>query len=268
MGNLEVKPCPVCSNHNRERVIEVERVQGIARLECQECGAIYFERNDYPTPVYNLQYNHHFRRPGDIRKAGIMAEKLALLVNKEDILHRILEIGPGNGLTAYLLKFMNYNVEVVEMDKETAEELVLSLGLNVHLGEYEDLPLYTKYDLIYASHIIEHTEQPIRFLEKCKGNLKKNGIIFLDTPCTYFVREYGSTWKHFRTRQPFEHCCLFGVQTIRVAAAKAKLRAVKINVLAKFQSMQVILKKEAEYGTDKDEQMGSDLNTEIRFTYS
>jgi len=268
MNNNTIRACPVCGNKSIENISIVEKVQGIRRIKCKICELIYFEHNHYPKPVYNFKYNMHFRRPGDIRKAGIMAEILANLVNKESRFHRVLEIGAGNGLTAFLLQFMGYNVEVVEMDLETVHFFREKLRLDVWHGRYEDLNIKTEYDLIYAGHIIEHTEDPLRFLNKCRENLKDTGILYIDTPCTNFLGKHGTNWKHLRTRQPFEHCSLFSTKTIKVAAEKTKLKIVKIDLLKKFENMHIILKKEVENGNDQNAQVGNNTCSQTCYTYT
>ena len=43
------------------------------------------------------------------------------------------------------------------------------------------------FDLIITSHVIEHLSNPKMFLNKIKGSLKRNGLIFIEVPCNDYL---------------------------------------------------------------------------------
>ena len=49
----------------------------------------------------------------------------------------------------------------------------------------EDFDFDVKFDVIFASDLIEHLSNPGLFLNACKRNLKPNGRIIVTTPNTY-----------------------------------------------------------------------------------
>ena len=53
-------------------------------------------------------------------------------------------------------------------------------GLKVDLNNPQTLN--EKFDVIFASHILEHVENPINLLRFCNKSLKENGIIILSLP--------------------------------------------------------------------------------------
>jgi len=248
----KIERCPICGRPASAGMEIVDKKLEINRVRCPECGLIFFESDSLPEPVYDLKYNEFFHRPGDIRKAGAMAAKLAELVEKTEPAHLILEVGPGNGLTSFLLKAVGFHVEAIEMDLQTARQIMIALGINVHVGKFETWQGQIQYDLIYAGHVIEHSRNPLLFFKKAYSHLKDTGIFFIDTPYAHCARRWGESWKHFRTRQPYEHCSLFDIQTIHAAAKKTGFEVVSVETLPEFMNMHAILKKGGEHGDNKN----------------
>ena len=76
------------------------------------------------------------------------------------------------------------------------------------------------YDVVTALDIIEHTLDPIAFLNQVKNTLKNRGLLVISTPDTgYFLRLLmGGRWPML---QPFQHTFLFSSQSLRMALDKA-----------------------------------------------
>ncbi|GAI12094.1 unnamed protein product, partial [marine sediment metagenome] len=118
MNSIIYRQCPVCHNAISESMEWVEDVEGVKRIYCKRCDTIYFDHKPPRQPVYDINYNKHFFRPGDIRKAGIMAAKLAELCQKKWKRPNILEAGAGNGLTVMLLRAMGLNAFGIDLDEK------------------------------------------------------------------------------------------------------------------------------------------------------
>lgn len=235
--------CLLCGNSNTELFTEIERVQEITRYECGICGVFFFERLPDKLPVYDFHYNMFFRRPGDIQKAGIMAKILGEMARELSESPKILEIGPGNGLTTFLLHQMGIEVDCCEPDPRLCEHILEQTGVKPMVGAFENLKLKRKYDLIYAGHVIEHVPNPLFFVEKAKDSLLENGILFMDTPDTLYFRRNGVEWKHLRTRGDFEHLFLFEKQSVSELLHRAGLKLAGIRSLEEFESMQVLAQR-------------------------
>jgi SAM-dependent methyltransferase len=54
-------------------------------------------------------------------------------------------------------------------------------------GDAHDLPFRTGvFDSVVASEVIEHLENPSRFLAECRRVLRKNGVLCISTPNPYY----------------------------------------------------------------------------------
>jgi len=103
----------------------------------------------------------------------------------------ILEIGPGEGYLAnrILSKHQNVAYDVVETDLN-AQAFLKTLSINV-FNNLSAIPANKKYDLVIASHVLEHVSQPKDFISQIQSYICKSGFIFIEVPCLDFL--YKST---------------------------------------------------------------------------
>ena len=87
---------------------------------------------------------------------------------------RILEVGCGLGLVGARLQGLGARVWAVEPDPEQAAYARDHHGLTVFCGRFEEAALEAApFDLILASHVIEHFPEPLAFLGR--GSLASAG---------------------------------------------------------------------------------------------
>lgn len=198
-------------------------------LKCTKCNLVHC----YPLPKkkdlknYNKNYflfAHEAKKIDKISQAylnSISKSRIQFIKNhsekKINCFKDTLEIGPGNGFLAKnfnLKKFQNY--DVVETDASLYKNL-RDLGLGVY-GNLRQISK-KKYDLILASHVLEHLDNPIQFLKHIKKFLKKKGKIFLEVPCLDY------TYKNIH--EP--HIFFFDRNTIKDILIKNKFKIVDIS---------------------------------------
>jgi len=237
------RPCPICGNNRPELIQFVEPVNTVLRILCKCCDTIYFDRDPGTWPVYDKAYNMHFFRPCDIQKAGIMAAKLATLIQGRWKNPNILEAGSGNGLTVLLLRAMGFNTFGVDLDPKLSVYLMELCKIPVLACRFEEFTPPAKYHLIYSSHVIEHCKNPEHFMRKAFALLEDAGLFYIDTPDTQYYTAEGKRWHHFETRNPYEHCCLFGRTGLTLLAHNCGFKTVKHDSFPEYMSQHIILKK-------------------------
>lgn len=100
---------------------------------------------------------------------------------------RILDVGCGGGLLCEPLSRLGADVigiDPVEKNVRTAMEHAKAGGLSITYHPYaiEAIPVdFPKVDVIVASEILEHVENPEAFLRACASHIKPGGGIFLST---------------------------------------------------------------------------------------
>lgn len=99
----------------------------------------------------------------------------------------VLEIGCATGFVgAYLIKEKNCRVSGVELGVDEAKEARKNLS-HVIVGDIEQtetikkIGTLGKFDIVYASALIEHLKDPWKALEKWKEFLKKDGHLVITT---------------------------------------------------------------------------------------
>jgi len=108
---------------------------------------------------------------------------LSKLVNDFDF-ETVLDVGSGAGAHAKVLK--NHGKKVTALDFGTS---IYALQMNdnydgIHHVEI-DFNKYNpeqKFDCIWASHVLEHQENPGVFIKKCMDLVEDNGILAITVP--------------------------------------------------------------------------------------
>jgi ubiquinone/menaquinone biosynthesis C-methylase UbiE len=110
-------------------------------------------------------------------------KSLALARQASTLPMRMLDIGCGDGHTLDLYK-QQPGVETHGVDfNQSALALARNNGHSVYQGRFEDVELPTDYfDLVTATHVIEHVPDPMQFAKKAFAVLKPGGIFWLETP--------------------------------------------------------------------------------------
>ncbi len=158
------------------------------------------------------------------------------IVNSKTILPqstKILELGPGRGhfLKTLKQKFDLKNTYAVEMNKhfiKTLEEnniKVIGRDIENVSGEFDDF-----FNVIMSFQLIEHLNDPIKFLKRIKKMLKVDGLLYLDTPNSPFTNPKWTDVPETIRRDQFDngqHILFFSLNSFKQLAEKAGLEVVQ-----------------------------------------
>ena len=94
---------------------------------------------------------------------------------------KILDFGCGNG--SFLLKFRPHGMDCygIDIDQEAikkAKENNIKAFCSFYEANFND----NFFDIILASHVLEHTTEPDKILEEFTGLLKPKGILIINVP--------------------------------------------------------------------------------------
>lgn len=110
---------------------------------------------------------------------------------------RLLDVGCSTGWFLKTAKERGYEVAGVEMSSYATKKANALLGGGVFIGKFEDCEFPKEYfDIVYSSAVIEHVPDPISFIEKQSDYLKKDGLLFINTPNIDSLawRRLGGNW--------------------------------------------------------------------------
>jgi 2-polyprenyl-3-methyl-5-hydroxy-6-metoxy-1,4-benzoquinol methylase len=89
----------------------------------------------------------------------------------------------------------------VDLDPEGVAALRAE-GIRAEVGDVETMDLGRTFDCIVAGEIIEHLENPGRFLRNMQRHLAPNGVLIVSTPNPFYQ---GQVWKIWRYGRPMVH---------------------------------------------------------------
>lgn len=183
---MEVIDCPLCGE---QKSLPLYREDPYQMVRCSSCEFIF--ANPRPT-LESLQDYYQDYLPSEEKEIEswrrMMApvfKRAARLIQKNKERGRLLDVGTGFGFFLEEMRQRGWEVFGVEISHRAVDYARKRLGLNIHPGPLETLPLHDKeFDVISAFYVIEHLPEPMRFLKTCYSLLKPGGILFLRYPHT------------------------------------------------------------------------------------
>jgi 2-polyprenyl-3-methyl-5-hydroxy-6-metoxy-1,4-benzoquinol methylase len=235
--------CPICDTKTNIVELKITWGKNTKRCFCTACGTYFIWPEPAKTAVYDTKYNEYFHRPGDARKAGIMAERIAQMIYQHEAGHTILEVGCGNAWTLWLLKQIGFDVTGHELSEEYALKIAREKKLDMLYGDFEYTVYNNEYDFIYAGHVIEHSWYPKDWAIQCNNLLKNKGYVYIDTPTLEFYDGRLGDYKHFRTRNPEEHAVIFSSKSLKFLLEKHGFKIQKTTFEQNYHSVQILAQK-------------------------
>ena len=216
-SRLEV-PCGVCGS--KEYRLRWERAE-YRFVRCVRCGVLY--QNPQPEPKdltrrYDEEY-FAYELQNEAAFYGLMIQALQDVGFYRELEPRMgrgrfLDIGCATGLLLSELRNRGWRVEGVEICTPSAEFGRLERGLTIHTVPVEQAELSDQsFDVVHASHLIEHLTQPAALVAEAARILVPGGRLILTTPNSggLQARLLGERW---RSLIP-DHVYLFSRASLR-----------------------------------------------------
>ena len=112
-------------------------------------------------------------------------------------------------------KLLAINPDIVGIDQD--EEGIAALarqGYHVLCADVETMELTQRFDLIVAGELIEHLENPGRFLRNLHRHLKPAGQLVLTTPNPFYAAQRYKIWRRGAPSVHEDHTCWFDPKTL------------------------------------------------------
>ena len=228
-----IHPWVVGRDGTQTLVSETDRKgKPLRTVVCMETGLV---RND-PIPgdddlarFYAEDYRKAYksaerpRRRQILRNFRRVAAHVAAYRDVIERAERVLDVGAGSGEFAFLLERMGKRVSGIEPNEGYAAYCRDDLGLDVRTAPLSaDLFEAESFDLIRLNHVLEHLNDPIRYLAMIATWLRPGGVLYVEVPnIETYCREKGRGnmfhWGHIYNFNPW---------TLRAAAGLAGLREI------------------------------------------
>jgi len=142
---------------------------------------------------------------------------------------RVLDVGCGIGLFADVAK----GKHLVAMDGVEPSIIQRKIARKKYINIFESIEQAPdgEYDAIHLSHVLEHIENPVDFLKKCRDKLRSIGSIYIEVPCEKYIENLANLpfTSFFKRRWvcPF-HCNYFGIREMKSVLELAGFRDASI----------------------------------------
>ncbi len=216
--------CPVCGGTDFRRKWNLERY---AFSRCTNCGLLM--QNPQPRAADLIQRYDREYFEYEIENAEPYFQLMLLALKDVNFFSELepaagapdcgegarsfLDIGCATGTLLAYLKTRGWKEKGVEVCVPAAEYARDVRGVDVHSGTLQEADLQaSSFDVVHASHLIEHLNQPGVFVRDVFRILKPGGRILLTTPNSsgFQARLFSGAWRSAIA----DHMFLFSKQTL------------------------------------------------------
>ncbi|MDB6027439.1 MAG: hypothetical protein JWM68_3662 [Verrucomicrobiales bacterium] len=172
---------------------------GIRTVACSQCGLIFTSPrppDDWFEKFYRYHYRQYYESVSVPDEAylnrdwikGRHTRNVNLLASLLPTKGTILDIGCAEGtfLDLFRREFPCWTLHGIEPSEDFSKFAVAHYGLQgVAMAKFEELSvryLPSSFDLITASHVLEHLLSPDDFFKTARVLLKPGGLLFIDVP--------------------------------------------------------------------------------------
>ncbi|HCM29039.1 MAG: methyltransferase [Treponema sp. GWB1_62_6] len=220
-------PCALCGGRNFLPDLDCG---GFGFVRCSDCGLLqsnpqsdsaevrarYGERHGEDYLAYELANEAPFLRLQQLALSDAGFDRIEAEARKKAApsAPKVLDVGCATGALLETLRARGWDCSGVELCGESAAWAREKRCLDVRSLPIEEARYPGgSFDLVHASHLIEHLNEPRSFLRESLRVLKKDGILLLTTPNAdgLQARLFGSAWRS----AIFDHLYLFSRSTIR-----------------------------------------------------
>ncbi len=229
--------------------------KGDARIvACEACTLVQLETRPTPAELEALYAGGYFEGVG--KDAGYEAysnQEAEYFATFDDDLRRIgeflpggtvLDVGCGYGYFVRRALAAGYDAYGIDLSAEgiqEAEKHAPGRFFRGTLGEVDSLA-GRRFDVLFASHLIEHITEPAHFLATCVDHLTEEGLLVLVTPNveSWLARISGPRWVSFKIP---EHVAYYSPRTMRRLLDDAGLEVVVTDPAYQFYRLPFLMSR-------------------------
>lgn len=179
--------CESCRSVN----VSLEEVrQGLSYWLCKGCGHCLIDS------ASGLEIKFESAQRGYFGAESLLLQKSPAIFEREILATRkrlvrryirpssnVVEVGPGSGFFAELLKERGHQVELFEHAPDLAAALSEKLHVPIHIGEFESAEFFLAASDVFCSfHVIEHVKDPLEHLSAGLRAVRPGGVALIATP--------------------------------------------------------------------------------------
>ncbi len=189
------KNCCICDS-KKNRLYE--EVGDYCLLQCKGCGLVYLNQNhlkpsnfieDAKTDLKNdnKEKIEYWSFPNLFEKhksvfLKFFDERIKRVKKHNKNIESMLDVGSGYGFWMDYCNKIGIKSEGFDLSEEVVKYAKDNLNLNVIKEDAMNFQTNKKYDLIMMFDVLEHMENPNKFLTNYKNLLNENGLLYIQVP--------------------------------------------------------------------------------------
>jgi 2-polyprenyl-3-methyl-5-hydroxy-6-metoxy-1,4-benzoquinol methylase len=217
-----VIPCNLCGGRRHRKILQSQDYTFVRCADCGLCfqnpqpvfddlkfryGQSYFEyelrneENFFHLMKLGLQDIHFFERTSSLNKGG-----------------RFLDVGCATGMLLEYMQKQGWNVQGVELCRESAEYGMRRKKIDIFVGTLEQAGFRdSSFPAVHFSHLIEHVPDPRAFFLEVRRILMPGGYVVVVTPNIggLQARLFRERWRSAIA----DHLTLFSKNTLKAILA-------------------------------------------------
>ncbi|MEK7081173.1 MAG: class I SAM-dependent methyltransferase [Patescibacteria group bacterium] len=248
----------ICQNKNSEIVLEAK---GYKLCKCLSCKIIFVHRDEQKLLNSKEVYDNYYQKENASR-FGIAIEwivkafrfmracKIFILRPKAK---SILDIGSGRGWMLYFMKkYFGYETTAGTQIAENAYRFSKEkLKLEIYDKDLLELSLGQKFDVITLWHVLEHVQNPEKYVKRIYELLNAKGLLLIEVPnFNSWTRKL--TQKHWLALDLKHHLTFFTPSSLTSLLEKYNLKTKKIRTFSLEYSTFTSVQSIVNFITDSD----------------
>jgi SAM-dependent methyltransferase len=95
---------------------------------------------------------------------------------------RLLDVGAGTGVFPWAARSIGWDCTALDPDPRAAKHLRERVGVHAVCGEFLETEGLGTFDVITFNKVLEHVQDPVRFLEHSHHFLAPGGFVYIELP--------------------------------------------------------------------------------------
>ena len=229
------KKCNICNSSTNKLIFSYDKPDNyemtflkknsdIKRFwfECLHCGN-FFSKADYKINLQKFYRKNYRSKKNNFRKnsAKNIFERIISLPEKESecserlnrikkfvnnffsdssIFSKVLDVGGASGVFAYKLLKVSDDVSIIDLSDQG--NFIEEYGIKYIQSSYEKHN-GKNYSLVTANFVMEHLDEPNKFLKYLFRYLKKDGLLYIEVPSSISFKKFSKSHDTFNSTHKF-----------------------------------------------------------------
>jgi 2-polyprenyl-3-methyl-5-hydroxy-6-metoxy-1,4-benzoquinol methylase len=214
----KIIPCNLCGGRNHRKILEA---RDYTFVRCTDCGLSF----QNPQPVFDdlkFRYGQNYfeyelrneENFFNLMKLGLQDIRFFERTSALDRGGKFLDVGCATGMLLGYMRERGWNVQGVELCRESAEHGMRARNIDIFVGTLEQAGFPdSSFSVVHFSHLIEHVPDPKAFFLEIRRILVPGGYVVVVTPNINGLqaRLFRERWRSAIA----DHLTLFSKTTLR-----------------------------------------------------